>query len=79
MYADLNHDGWLDVGDAVAFLNGARPSCPADWNGDGVINSVDFFNFLALFFGASADFNMDGATTSQDFFDFLASFFTGCP
>jgi hypothetical protein len=49
----------------------------ADFNGDGVINSQDFFDFLLVFFAGNADFNSDGATNSQDFFDFLTAFFAG--
>lgn len=52
--------------------------CPADWNGDGVITSQDFFTFLVAFFNNNADYNHDGQTTSQDFFIFIADFFTGC-
>lgn len=55
------------------------PPCPADWNGDGVINSNDFFVFLDDFFADNADFNGDGATTSDDFFAYLTDFFEGCP
>ena len=59
------------------------PSCPCDFNDDGVLNSQDFFDFLAAFFALnpSADFNNDGLVNSQDFFDFLACFFNppgGC-
>jgi hypothetical protein len=54
-------------------------ACPCDWNNNGRVNSQDFFDFLAAFFGGQADYNGDGLTNSQDFFDFLACFFAGCP
>jgi probable HAF family extracellular repeat protein len=55
-------------------------ACRADFNGDGIANSQDFFDFLSAFFqqAASADFNADGTVNSQDFFDFLGAFFGGC-
>lgn len=52
--------------------------CAADWNGDGLVSSQDFFDFLHAFFALEADFNADGVTNSQDFFDFLSAFFGGC-
>jgi hypothetical protein len=54
--------------------------CPPDVNGDGVVNSQDFFDFLGAFFTSdpAADYNGDGAVNSQDFFDFLTGFFGGC-
>jgi hypothetical protein len=56
------------------------PVCTADFNNDDVVNSQDFFDFLAAFFDSepSADFNGDDVINSQDFFDFLAAFFEGC-
>jgi hypothetical protein len=54
-------------------------SCRADWNGDQVVNSQDFFDFLNEFFMNAADFNSDCVTNSQDFFDFLNEFFSPCP
>ncbi len=53
---------------------------PPDFNGDNVLNSQDFFDFLNAFFAQEpgADFNADGTLNSQDFFDFLNAFFAGC-
>lgn len=59
--------------------NCGNPPCPADIDGNGVVNSADFFAFLLLFFEGIADFNRDGSTNSQDFFDYLNAFFgPGC-
>ena len=61
-------------------LIGAPEPCPADFNLDGLVNSEDFFAFLAEFFAQApaADFNANGAVTSDDFFAFLSSLFGGC-
>ncbi len=58
-----------------------RPSCPCDFNCDGVLNSQDFFDFVAAFFETSprADFNFDAVINSQDFFDYLGCFFQAPP
>ena len=54
--------------------------CAADFNGDGALNSQDYFDFLAAFFAENpaSDFNHDGILNSQDYFDFLNAFFNGC-
>lgn len=71
-------------GDGVPDDCEISPSCRCDFNGDHVLNSQDFFDFLTCFFaescppGRSADFNHDGLENSQDFFDFLNCFFGGC-
>lgn len=54
--------------------------CLADWNDDGAVNSVDFFDFLTVFLAndPAGDFNHDTIVNSADFFEFLTAFFTGC-
>ncbi len=54
--------------------------CRADFNGDGVVDSPDFFDFLNAFFVSdpAADINDDTLINSADFFDFLTAFFAGC-
>jgi hypothetical protein len=63
----------------IKFVDGSAAlsvqSC-GDHNGDGQVNSGDFFDFLAAFFAGPVDTNIDGVTNSQDFFDFLVCFFS---
>jgi endonuclease/exonuclease/phosphatase family metal-dependent hydrolase len=61
-------------------LIGEVVGCLADFNGDGVVNSLDFTAFLNAFVAgdASADFNGDGSIDSQDFVAFLNAFVVGC-
>jgi hypothetical protein len=78
---DNGYHGWsIDNVRITASVFVCRDACAPDFNADGLLNSQDFFEFLASFFTASpdADFNGDGGVNSQDFFDFLAAFFAGC-
>jgi hypothetical protein len=78
---EMNRGGTYG-GDGTVCPDGGRcdsPACAADWNHDGILNSQDFFDFLAQFFAANADFNHDSITNSQDLFDYLTAFFRGCP
>ena len=56
------------------------PTCPADLNGDGVVDADDFFLFLSLFAAGDprADFNNDGVIDADDFFAYLTAFAAGC-
>jgi FG-GAP repeat len=55
--------------------------CPADLNGDGVLNFFDISLFLTAFNNQSpiADFNNDGFFNFFDVSAFLAAFSAGCP
>jgi cytochrome c peroxidase len=64
----------------IVTILGVAPTCRADFNADGAVNSQDFFGFLGAFFAQdnAADFDASGAVTSADFFAFLGVFFSGC-
>ena len=55
-------------------------TCPADINGDGFVNGVDFDLYLDLFYygDAAADYNGDGFTSGEDFDQFMDGFVAGC-
>ncbi len=56
-------------------------TCPADFNGDTVVNSLDFLAFLSAYVAGdlSADFNGDTIVNDLDFFAFLNAYVAGCP
>ncbi|HRQ72181.1 MAG TPA: GC-type dockerin domain-anchored protein [Phycisphaerales bacterium] len=66
-------------GDGIVFKKG--PGCPADFNGDTVVNTLDFVAFLNAFVGGDpkADFNGDTVVNTLDFVAFLNAFVAGCP
>ena len=61
--------------DNVGIIDLPDITCPVDWNGDGLVNSDDFFAFTNDFIAnADADYNGDGVTNSDDFFGFIQDF-----
>jgi len=63
---------------SVLFSVPTSKSCRGDWNNDGAVNSVDFYNFIGNFLDGDADMNRDGGTNTEDFLDFMAAFFEDC-
>jgi hypothetical protein len=63
---------------AMVTITGA--SCPADFNGDTVVDFFDYLDFVAEFSGngPAADFNADTVIDFFDYLDFVAAFSTGC-
>lgn len=75
-----DNDGmdWDDVSDENLSISPPPPPCAGDWNGDGRVDSVDFFDYTNAFFDGDADFDANGLTNSADFFGFLNAFLGGC-
>lgn len=59
----------------------AGTPCPADFNGDDVVNVQDFLAFLAAYAAGEprADFTGDGQVNVQDVLAFLTAYASGCP
>jgi hypothetical protein len=77
---------WGGTGSAGTYtitLTGAAllsPTCPVDFDGNGVVNLQDFLGFLQAFAAGapSADFDGSGLVNVQDFLGFLQAFAQGC-
>ncbi|MFT5423153.1 MAG: hypothetical protein ACI89L_000927 [Phycisphaerales bacterium] len=56
------------------------PPCPADTNGDGILDNGDIGTFVTLFLAGdiAADFNGDGILDNGDIGGFVAAFLAGC-
>ena len=65
---------------ALDFVSSCGAGCPADFNGDTAVNTLDFVAFLNAFVAgdAAADFNGDTAVNTLDFVAFLNAFVAGC-
>jgi len=70
-----------NLGDESISLVGAVVGCPADFNGDGDANVLDFVAFQQAFaaMNPAADCNDDGEFNILDFVCFQAVFAAGCP
>ena len=92
---DVNGDGVGDViigangadpggrsraGSSYVLFGRTPIDCPADLNGDGVLNIFDFLEFQNLFDAGDprADFDGDGSLTIFDFLAFQNAFDAGC-
>jgi hypothetical protein len=53
-------------------------TCRCDWNGSGVLEVQDIFDFINAWFAGHGDFNSDGVLTVSDIFDFLNCWFASC-
>ncbi len=64
----------------AALLLAADPGCPADIDGNGVLDAGDFFAYLDLFASGDpdADLTGNGIIDVNDFFAFLDLFAAGC-
>jgi hypothetical protein len=76
---DINDDGWLDLvmgrctGTQVWMFDAPAPVCPADINGDGVVDGLDLGAMLAQWGGpGSADLNGSGIVDGLDLGQLLA-------
>lgn len=78
---DQDDDAWYidDVAFSYEFID--EPDCPADLNGDGLLNFFDVSAFLVAYNSQDpiADFMGDGAFNFFDVSAFLTSFSAGCP
>ncbi len=65
---------------ALDFVSSCGAGCPADFNGDTTVNTLDFVAFLNAFVAgdAAADFNGDTTVNTLDFVAFLNAFVAGC-
>ena len=63
-----------------AYVFNVAPPCPADFNADGSVNTLDVLGFLNAWAAgdASADFNGDGAVNTLDVLAFLNAWAAGC-
>lgn len=68
------------VGDLRLSATGGLAACPGDFNGDGVVNTLDVIAFLNAWAAgdSSADVNGDGVVNTLDVIAFLNAWAAGC-
>ncbi len=68
-----------DTGRTITAMASAEP-CAADFNADGVVNTLDFLDFFNAWTSRdqSADFDGNGVVNTQDVLVFLNAFTAGC-
>lgn len=84
----IQPDGRFTMNGSIVDSTGSRPEsiavwpglCRADFNEDGIVNTLDFLAFLNAYNDAdpSADFNEDGTINTLDFIAFLNAYNEGC-
>ncbi|MEM0983594.1 MAG: GC-type dockerin domain-anchored protein [Planctomycetota bacterium] len=70
------------AGEITGFVDVANPAtCPADFDGSGVVNISDLFAFIAAFTtdNGNADFDGSGVVNISDLFAFITAFTGSCP
>ncbi|MCC6675752.1 MAG: matrixin family metalloprotease [Phycisphaerales bacterium] len=57
-----------------------EPTCPADLNGDGIVDFSDYLEFLSFYDvgDLAVDFNGDGIVDFSDYLEFLTLYDAGC-
>lgn len=75
-----NAEPCLDGLGAAIVIHTTATACPGDFNGDTVVNSLDFVAFLNAYASSDpkADFNGDTVVNTIDFVAFLNAFVAGC-
>ncbi|MCC6676648.1 MAG: hypothetical protein IT436_05845 [Phycisphaerales bacterium] len=74
-------DSWYAQGLITMKLTFEPPSaCPADLNGDGIVDFSDYLEFLNLYetLDPRVDFNHDGIVDFSDYLEFLNLYDAGC-
>lgn len=70
----------IGAGDWLIRADARSSSCPADFNGDGAVNTLDVLAFLNAWNAQEppADFNGDGSINTLDVLAFLNAWAAGC-